>query len=365
MKGSAAFNGGTFTVRGGGADIWNSADAFNFTYQPLNGDGEVIARVTAVPNTNAWAKAGVMIRGTLAPNSAYALMLVSAGKGATFQYRTAAGAAAAGTTATAAAAPYWVKVTRSGNTITGYRSPDGNTWTLTGSASLTMGASVYIGLAVSSHTTTQLCAATFDNVTVTGAAPPPPPPPATPAGPSPSDAASGVSTPVTLSWTASGATTYDINFGATNPPPQVAAGQAAASVHARDAGGQHDLFLADRRAQQRGLDDGTDLVVHDGSLAAASADTSESVGRRRHRHRRCEGIRFVQQRHVHRQRRRRGHLERGGRVPLRLRAPHRRRPADCARGNDSERRRLDKSRRDDSQHRQPELRVRADADILG
>ena len=31
-----------FTVRGGGADIWDSPDEFRFVYQPLSGDGQIM-----------------------------------------------------------------------------------------------------------------------------------------------------------------------------------------------------------------------------------------------------------------------------------------------------------------------------------
>jgi len=47
------------------------------------------------------------------------------------------------------AAPYWLKVVRSGNLFTGYMSSDGLNWSPTGaSVTLNMGQSAYIGLAV-------------------------------------------------------------------------------------------------------------------------------------------------------------------------------------------------------------------------
>jgi len=55
-------------------------------------------------------------------------------------------------------------------------------------------------------------------------------PPGTPASPSPASGANGIGTTPTLSWTSSGATSYDVKFGTVNPPTQVvSAGQAAAS----------------------------------------------------------------------------------------------------------------------------------------
>jgi phosphatidylserine/phosphatidylglycerophosphate/cardiolipin synthase-like enzyme len=228
--GSAGYASGTFTVSGAGADIWNSADAFHYVYQPLKDDGALVARVATVQNVASWTKAGVMIRNTLAANSAYALMLVSAAKGTAFQYRTSAGAAAAGVDTGASAAPMWVKVSRAGTTLSGYQSSNGTDWTLVGSATISMNSSVFVGLAVSSHTTSSTATATFDNVALGGGAPPPPPsPPSAPALPSPDDAATAVTPSPTLTWTASGATSYDVAFGTSNPPPTAATRQAAAN----------------------------------------------------------------------------------------------------------------------------------------
>jgi hypothetical protein len=59
--------------------------------------------------------------------------------------------------------------------------------------------------------------------------PPPPPAPGAPASPNPTNGATGVSTTLTLTWTAASATSYDVQFGTTNPPPQLVTGQPAAA----------------------------------------------------------------------------------------------------------------------------------------
>src|SRR4029077_12400966 len=108
----------------------------HFVYQPLTGDGQLTARVASVQDTNVWSKGGVMILDTLDPGSAYALMLVSAAKGTAFQYRTAAGTSALSMTGTAAAAPTWVRIVRSGTTFSASQSADGTTWTLIGTTKI-------------------------------------------------------------------------------------------------------------------------------------------------------------------------------------------------------------------------------------
>src|SRR4029079_6469197 len=118
-------------------------------YKPMSGDGVVIARVASIQNVNAWTKAGVMIRQTLDPGSAQALMLVSYSKGLAFQRRTSNGGVSTSTSGSMATAPNWVKLERLGTTINAYASADGTTWTLVGSDTISMTASVYVGLAVS------------------------------------------------------------------------------------------------------------------------------------------------------------------------------------------------------------------------
>ncbi|GEM_PF-1291116 len=174
--GSASYSNGVFTVKGSGADIWDTADEFRFVYQTLNGDGQIVARVTGVQNTNAWAKAGVMIRETLNANSKHAMMVLTPGNGLAFQRRTSTGGSSYHTSGGSASAPYWVKLVRSGNTFTAYKSSDGTNWTQVGSETISMAASVYVGLAVTSHNDGTLCTATLDNVSVGGGASPTPTP---------------------------------------------------------------------------------------------------------------------------------------------------------------------------------------------
>jgi hypothetical protein len=72
--------------------------------------------------------------------------------------------------------PAWLKLVRSGGTVTASTSPNGTTWTTLGSTTLSMATSAKIGLVVSSHDTSVLNTSTFGNVAVSSSAPPPPPP---------------------------------------------------------------------------------------------------------------------------------------------------------------------------------------------
>jgi regulation of enolase protein 1 (concanavalin A-like superfamily) len=165
--GSASANAGTFTVQGGGADVWGTADAFHFVYTPLAGNGTIVARVASINGSQAWTKMGVMIRASTSPGAQHAFMLVSSGKGLAFQRRVTAGGASTHTAGPGGSAPRWVRLQRAGNVITASASPDGTTWTVVGSETIVMPADVLIGLVSHGHTTSGLATATFDGVALT------------------------------------------------------------------------------------------------------------------------------------------------------------------------------------------------------
>lgn len=166
IEGSAGYDSGTYTVSGSGNDIWDAADAFQYVNETLTGDGDIVARVASLDYTNDWAKAGVMIRETLDAGSRHASMFVTPTMGTAFQWR-ADPNAGSGHGGYGGAPPAWVKLSRRGSTFTGYTSSDGVNWAYVGSATIYMGSTVYVGLAVTSHNSGLSCRATFDNVNVT------------------------------------------------------------------------------------------------------------------------------------------------------------------------------------------------------
>ncbi len=210
--GSAGYANGTFTVSGSGADIWNTADAFRFVYMKTNSvNFTMVARVVSVQNINVWSKAGIMIRDSLNPGAANALIAVTPGNGVTFQYRSSDGGNCNNTTASGSA-PYWVELVRSGSTFTGYCSANGTSWTLVGSTTLTNMTTTYVGLAVTSHNNPSLCTAVFDNVSGLVW-------PLLPGTPGSLTAAAG-NAQVALSWaTVSGASSYNLKSATNNGGP--------------------------------------------------------------------------------------------------------------------------------------------------
>ncbi len=171
LAGSASYNSGSgvYTVTGGGTDIYGTSDKFRFVHEPWTGDGRIIARVTAVENTHAWAKAGVMFRESTAADSKNVDLILSAGNKTQFLYRATTG----GTTqydpdaiVSGISAPYWLRLERHGDTFAGWQSPDGEMWFLTDATTFSMNAATRVGLAVTAHNDADLNTSTFDNVSM-------------------------------------------------------------------------------------------------------------------------------------------------------------------------------------------------------
>jgi regulation of enolase protein 1 (concanavalin A-like superfamily) len=165
VAGSATVTNGVFSVQGAGS-ISGSADSFRFVYQALSADGQIQACLRA-PQTAAAGGAGVMIRESLTDGSRYVFMGLSGDASFRWQSRKQTGAFSDVTLAGSGTPPQtWVRVVRAHNTLSGYKSVDGITWTRVSSQKLNMAANIYIGLAVASGNASALNTAVFSNLTV-------------------------------------------------------------------------------------------------------------------------------------------------------------------------------------------------------
>lgn len=166
VTGQASHSNGVFTLTGAGK-VGGASDNFRFVYQPLNADGEIRARLTAVQTANSGGSFGVMMRESLMPNSRYAFMGVPQSLKFRWQRRSNTGGSSSSTTSTKSTLPNtWVRLVRTGNTITGYKSTDGTNWTAVNSRSISMAANIYVGFAVASGNTNSANTASFTSTTV-------------------------------------------------------------------------------------------------------------------------------------------------------------------------------------------------------
>ncbi|MHC4117739.1 MAG: LamG-like jellyroll fold domain-containing protein [Planctomycetota bacterium] len=172
VGGFAEGAGGTFTMTAAGADIAGTVDQFHFAYKVLTGPGTIVAKMDSIVETDPWAKAGVMIRETLDADSKHAFACVTPGNGVAFQGRTDTGTSSFSANQTAVTAPHWIRLERdaAGNFIASH-STNGSAWEPVGSAvptNIPMTSNVYVGLALTSHNSTEATEATFSNIAITG-----------------------------------------------------------------------------------------------------------------------------------------------------------------------------------------------------
>ncbi|WP_225801263.1 DUF1349 domain-containing protein [Streptomyces sp. NK15101] len=136
-------------------------DQFSFMHQGLGRNGGITVRLTSmtgtityppphhdriVPGLVPWAKAGIIVKDGVRQGSSYAALMVTGGHGVRMQYdyrHDIAGSAGG----VPAGSPRWLRLTRSGDTVTGHESADGERWTKVGTARLPgLPATVRIGL---------------------------------------------------------------------------------------------------------------------------------------------------------------------------------------------------------------------------
>jgi hypothetical protein len=134
-------------------------DHFYFVHRPLTGDGSITVRVTSLTESplfgmpsstqgrQPWTKAGVIVKESTVPGSAYAAAMVMGGHGVRMQYNYTGDIAGPARSES----PQWLRLARAGDTLTGYASPDGTTWSEIASVSLAgLPNTVQIGLFVAS-----------------------------------------------------------------------------------------------------------------------------------------------------------------------------------------------------------------------
>ena len=161
-------------VSGSGAGIGGAADGLSYVYKGVTGDATITARVAANTWTGGGAqKTGIMMRESLADN-AIAFSMTSGDGGvreARSGRRTTTGGPMSFQTGNAyTRAPGWFRLQRAGNTVTAYQSTDGRTWFTVGTpVTVSMAATYYVGLAVSSNSS-NVNTATYDSLTVTSGA---------------------------------------------------------------------------------------------------------------------------------------------------------------------------------------------------
>ncbi len=130
------------------------SDTYYFVHRALSGDGSLTVRVSPLSGriqagngneasvadlagasgpVQPWAKAGLILTPTTKPGSVYASVMLTGAHGVRMQDDYTHDTAGP---VVSARSPRWLRLTRSGTTLTGYESSDGMVWTRVGSARL-------------------------------------------------------------------------------------------------------------------------------------------------------------------------------------------------------------------------------------
>jgi hypothetical protein len=166
-KGTNTESGSTYTVYGGGKGVSGTSDSLRFVGTTLTGNGQIVAQVSNLFNAATSSEAGLMVRSSLNANAQQFSLLLNSAKMAYVTSRSTTGGSTA-STGYGDSGKQWIKIVRSGNLFSAYMSSDGSTWSLLSSATIAMGATIDIGLAVTSQATNYTEGAIFKNVSVSG-----------------------------------------------------------------------------------------------------------------------------------------------------------------------------------------------------
>ncbi|MEM6631495.1 MAG: heparin lyase I family protein [Bacteroidota bacterium] len=170
VQGKACKKDDTYTVHGGGNDIWGTSDNFHFLFKKMKGDVEITARMTSISQENRLTKAGLMIRKGLSASSEHILLSLDASATQSFQYRDVAGGSTFNKTQMNGAftTPYWIKLIRRGNTVSAYYSLEGVNWQYMDQLAISLDEEAFVGLVMNSHDDALISKASFDNVSILG-----------------------------------------------------------------------------------------------------------------------------------------------------------------------------------------------------
>ena len=168
LTGKAEFKpaAGEYSVTGGGANIWGTADAFYFAYKKVSGDVAITADVRFFgAGTVAHRKAALMIRQSLDADSAYADAAVHGDGLTSLQFRPSA-AVVTQEIRSDLKGPVRIRIERRGDRFILLAGAPGEQLQPAGPATAVLKDPVYVGLAVGSHDANILETAVFSNVSV-------------------------------------------------------------------------------------------------------------------------------------------------------------------------------------------------------
>lgn len=184
LAGTATPVAGGWDISAGGTDIWEKSDQFHFVCQDVVGDFDVAVRVESFTPAHLYSKAGLMIRESLAADSAHLMLVLFADNqprnnnlGAyEMQFRATAGEDCQAVYPAVrppappefpAAFPHcWLRVIRRGNRFAALASTDGRNWKRYAEQHLALAGALKVGPALTSHNPEMMAQVAFRDHTL-------------------------------------------------------------------------------------------------------------------------------------------------------------------------------------------------------
>lgn len=162
-NGTAKVEDGKLTISASGNDIWGTRDGFRYVYQEVTGDFTATVRLDAVPDTDPWSKAGIMLRVYESADSPNVAVLGTRNNGVVMQERLhpSASSRTAGRTSWTSGSSVWLRLVRRGGQVLGYMSTDGVRWTHLSTVTIELPETVWLGPAATSHSAGRLGEAVY------------------------------------------------------------------------------------------------------------------------------------------------------------------------------------------------------------
>jgi regulation of enolase protein 1 (concanavalin A-like superfamily) len=168
--GQVTVSGGTrvrrdiWRVRSSGTNALGNADACHFVFKAVGDRSELVARVVGVPRANPWARAGLMIRESMAPGARHVFASISAARGGVMSWRERYSDEAQVSLDGGAGPGWWLKLKRDGNQFSAFKSRNAMRWTLVERWTMPMSKDCYVGLAVTGNSRGAITEALFEGV---------------------------------------------------------------------------------------------------------------------------------------------------------------------------------------------------------
>jgi len=163
IPGSAEIKEDTLILNGSG-NFLSKQDDFAFVYQILNGNGEIISKISELDSITYKTVAGIMIRDNLNSDAKYGSILFRSNKSVRFRYRKESSSREV--SEDSINLPCWLKLNRIDDIINCYYSVDGSNWIKVGSETVLMNTDIYIGFAIASGIGSSITQGKFTNYNI-------------------------------------------------------------------------------------------------------------------------------------------------------------------------------------------------------